>query len=198
MRSDRANFDVIARRDTAGAGERRSRGGFIRTSPGSYTTDRYTLLKSAFNCIHLWIPIRLYEASKAASREGLKVMKSSMVPGLIAAVAAMAFIAEGRAETPSTPKTDRGAIEKIVRDYLVEHPEIIEEALKALPCQTGDRAAAERPGRDRGEWRCVAGPPDDPGLWKPGRGRYHRRVLRLPVRLLQTLAEAGDGAAGDG
>ena len=59
-------------------------------------------------------------------------MKSRMVPGLIAAVAAMAFIAEGRAETPSTPKPDRGAIEKIVRDYLVEHPEIIEEALKAL------------------------------------------------------------------
>ena len=59
-------------------------------------------------------------------------MKSRMVPGLIAAVAAMAFVAEGRAETPSTPKPDRGAIEKIVRDYLVEHPEIIEEALKAL------------------------------------------------------------------
>ena len=59
-------------------------------------------------------------------------MKSRMVPGLIAAVAAMAFIAEGRAETPSTPKPDRGSIEKIVRDYLVEHPEIIEEALKAL------------------------------------------------------------------
>ena len=49
---------------------------------------------------------------------------------LAAAVAAMTAGAEGRAEAPA--KLDRQAIKEIVREYLIENPEVIEEAMRAL------------------------------------------------------------------
>ena len=49
---------------------------------------------------------------------------------LLAVLAGTAFIAEGRAESPPAP--DRAAIQEIVREYLIEHPEIIEQAFGVL------------------------------------------------------------------
>ena len=59
-------------------------------------------------------------------------MRTRILALLLAIVTAASFITVGRAEQPSIPALDRDAIRKIVRDYLVEHPEVIEEAMKVL------------------------------------------------------------------
>ena len=51
---------------------------------------------------------------------------------LLAMAAAAAFIPDSRAESPVTPNLDREAIREIVREYLLEHPEVIEEAIQVL------------------------------------------------------------------
>ena len=51
---------------------------------------------------------------------------------LLAIAAAAAFIPDSRAESPATPSLDREAVRKIVREYLLEHPEVIEEAIQVL------------------------------------------------------------------
>ena len=51
---------------------------------------------------------------------------------LLAIVTAASFITLGRAEQPSIPALDKDAIGKIVRDYLMEYPEVIEEAMQVL------------------------------------------------------------------
>ena len=51
---------------------------------------------------------------------------------LLAIAAAAAFIPGSRAESPATPDLDREAVRKIVREYLLEHPEVIEEAIRGL------------------------------------------------------------------
>ncbi len=66
---------------------------------------------------------------------------SGVVPGTlrrvtiaaaVAIVAAMSLPAGGRAETPAAAPPDRDAVRKIVREYLLEHPEVIEEAIGVL------------------------------------------------------------------
>ena len=66
---------------------------------------------------------------------------SGVVPGTlrrvtiaaaVAIVAAMSIPAGGRAETPAAAPPDRDAVRKIVREYLLEHPEVIEEAIGVL------------------------------------------------------------------
>ena len=64
--------------------------------------------------------------------EGLKPMRTRIAVLLLAVVTAAAFITVGRAEQPSIPALDRDAIGKIVRDYLMENPEVIEEAMQVL------------------------------------------------------------------
>ena len=59
-------------------------------------------------------------------------MRTRILALLLAIVTAASFITVGRAEQPSIPALDRDAIGKIIREYLVEHPEVIEEAMKVL------------------------------------------------------------------
>ena len=51
---------------------------------------------------------------------------------LLAIAAAAAFMPGSRAEPPAAPGFDRDAVRKIVREYLIEHPEVIEEAIQVL------------------------------------------------------------------
>lgn len=53
---------------------------------------------------------------------------------IAAALAALAFLAPVAAEAHSEhgAKPDKGAVERIVRDYLLENPEVIEEAIDVL------------------------------------------------------------------
>lgn len=54
-------------------------------------------------------------------------------PPLLAALAAMAFFAgEVHAQSPAGPGPDKAAVERIVRDYLLAHPEVVERALRIL------------------------------------------------------------------
>ena len=95
----------------------------------------------------------------------------------IAAAAAAAFIPDSRAECPATPGIDKESVRKIVREYLLEHPEVIEEAIQVLRAKRGIAGAGPRPRRAPRARRAVAVPPDVAGLGQP-EGRCHsRRVL---------------------
>ena len=80
-------------------------------------------------------------------------MKQRMLQLLAALVLMTALFAEGRAETPADPAPDRGAIERIVRDYLLNNPEIVGQALGLLreQRQAEERARAEAAIRENGE-----------------------------------------------
>ena len=58
---------------------------------------------------------------------------------LLAIAAAAAFIPDSRAESPVTPNLNREAVRKIVREYLLEHPEVIEEAIQVLQARRESR-----------------------------------------------------------
>ena len=58
---------------------------------------------------------------------------------LLAIAAAAAFIPDSRAESPATPGLDRESVRKIVREYLFEHPEVIEEAIQVLRAKRESR-----------------------------------------------------------
>ena len=52
---------------------------------------------------------------------------------IAAAVLAVSSLATaGRAETPAAAPPDRDAVRKIVREYLLKQPEVIEEAIQIL------------------------------------------------------------------
>ena len=51
---------------------------------------------------------------------------------LLAIAATTAFVPASRAESPAAAMPDRDAVRKIVREYLLEHPEVIEEAIRGL------------------------------------------------------------------
>ena len=70
-------------------------------------------------------------------------MRTEMLLTPLAAVAAAAFIAQARAEPPAA--LDRDAVKEIVREYLIEYPEVIEEALRVLQ----ERREVERRTRAR-------------------------------------------------
>ena len=66
---------------------------------------------------------------------------------LLAIAAATAFVPASRAESPAAAMPDRDAVRKIVREYLLEHPEVIEEAIRGLRAkQTRVRAALREHG----------------------------------------------------
>ena len=50
----------------------------------------------------------------------------------VAIVATLSVPAGGLAETPAVAPPDRDAVRKIVREYLLEHPEVIEDAIRVL------------------------------------------------------------------
>ena len=60
-------------------------------------------------------------------------MRARMVLGMLAAFASVALFTVGsRADSPPTPAIDKEAIGQIVREYLIEHPEVLEEAMQVL------------------------------------------------------------------
>jgi protein-disulfide isomerase len=64
------------------------------------------------------------------------------VIGLGAAVLGAAAALAATGATPSVATTDRTAIEKIVRDYILENPEILPEAMERLEAKTAAKAVA--------------------------------------------------------
>lgn len=62
-------------------------------------------------------------------REGMRGMRTAVALAA-AAIAALAAGAQARAEAPAA--LDRQAVGEIVREYLLENPEVIEEAMRAL------------------------------------------------------------------
>ena len=61
-----------------------------------------------------------------------RTMRHAAIAIAMATVAAMSIPTVSRAETPAASPPDRDAIRKIVREYLLEHPEVIEEAIRVL------------------------------------------------------------------
>ena len=60
-------------------------------------------------------------------------MRTRMVLGMLAAAVAVAlFTTASRADSPPAPALDKEAIGQIVREYLIEHPEVLEEAMRVL------------------------------------------------------------------
>ena len=89
----------------------------------------------------------------AGNRKEMQHMRYRVLAAL-AAFALMAGIAvESRARSAASPELDRGAIEGIVRDYLLRNPEVIEEAIGILRAkqQAEERARAQAAIRENGE-----------------------------------------------
>ena len=59
-------------------------------------------------------------------------MRSTMSLTLLAALACAALASDGWAQAEPQPPPDKEAVREIVREYLLEHPEVIEEAILAL------------------------------------------------------------------
>ena len=59
-------------------------------------------------------------------------MRHTILRAFAALVVMTSVIGQGRAETPADPSLDKDAIERIVRDYLLRNPEVIDEALGVL------------------------------------------------------------------
>ena len=59
-------------------------------------------------------------------------MRSTMSLALLAALACAALASDGWAQAEPQPPPDKEAVREIVREYLLEHPEVIEEAILSL------------------------------------------------------------------
>ena len=70
-----------------------------------------------------------------------------MKRAMVAAFAALCLMAPLAAEAHSNhgAKPDRAAVEKIVRDYLLKNPEVVEEAIGVLRAQSSRRSGASAP-----------------------------------------------------
>lgn len=85
-----------------------------------------------------------------------QVQGREIMIGLIAAAAGAAAVAVATSGTTPVGTADKAAIEKIVRDYILEHPEILPEAMERLQDResakavTANQKAVETP--FRGAW----------------------------------------------
>ena len=108
------------------------------------------------------------ERPETSNRKGRKQMRNPIACGLAAAAILVCAAGAGRADTPAGAEPDRKAVERIVRDYLLANPELVEEALKVLQArrQAEERARAEAAVRENaGELEAhpmspVSGNPD--------------------------------------
>ncbi len=66
-------------------------------------------------------------------------MRVRILLPLLAIATAAAFIPGSRAESPAAPGLDKEAVRKIVREYMIEHPEVIEEAIRGLQAKRESR-----------------------------------------------------------
>ena len=72
-------------------------------------------------------------------------MKSKIALALSAGLACAAIAGDGRAQPTPQPPPDKEAVREIVREYLLEHPEVIEEAIRALQAKRqADQVARTR------------------------------------------------------
>ncbi|MDE2881095.1 MAG: DsbA family protein, partial [Acidobacteriota bacterium] len=72
-------------------------------------------------------------------------MKSKVTLALSTALLCAAIAGDGRAQTDQQPPPDKEAVREIVREYLLEHPEVIEEAIRALQARRqADQVARTR------------------------------------------------------
>lgn len=72
-------------------------------------------------------------------------MRSKTALALSAALACAVIAGDAPAQTAPQPPPDKEAIREIVREYLLEHPEVIEEAIHALNAKRqADQAARTR------------------------------------------------------
>lgn len=94
----------------------------------------------------------------ASPRRGL--LRPLLLAGLVAGGAVAAYAAVGQAAAPSA--SDRAAIEAVVHDYILAHPEIIPQAMQRLrenqltQAVEENRSALETP--YRGAWEGAAQP----------------------------------------
>ena len=72
-----------------------------------------------------------------------KAVRRAVIAIAAATLAATSPASGGRAESAAAPAPDRDAVRKIVKEYLLEHPEIIEDAIRVL------QARRESQERDR-------------------------------------------------
>ena len=72
-------------------------------------------------------------------------MRSKVALVLSAVVAGAAIAGDARAQPEPQPPPNKEAVREIVREYLLEHPEVIEEAIRALQTRRqADQAARTR------------------------------------------------------
>ena len=74
-----------------------------------------------------------------SEQQGTPSMRVRILLPLLAIATAAAFIPGSRAESPAAPGLDKEAVRKIVREYMIEHPEVIEEAIRGLQAKRESR-----------------------------------------------------------
>ena len=79
-------------------------------------------------------------------------MRRWFIAPLIALLAAT-LLRPAMAQEDAPASIDRGAVEEIVRDYLLEHPEVLVEALTAYELKRREQAAAATGELTEGERR---------------------------------------------
>src|SRR5665213_3622433 len=83
----------------------------------------------------------------------------------------------------------RGSIETIVREYLVSHPEVIQEAMGELEKRQTAAEAEKHQAAVKEYSQKLFSSPNQVTLGNPERQRHLRRILRLQLRLLQARHE---------
>ena len=122
------------------------------------------------------------------------------IRALLTALAFVLFLAgAGRADTPPKPELDKDEVGRIVRDYLLANPEIVEAALQALRTRREAEALARAETAIRKNAEALLEHPMSPVSGNPEgdvtvveffdyRCGYCKRVLPTMVELLETDA----------
>ena len=79
-------------------------------------------------------------------------MRNRILLPLLAVIAGKAFVPNGRTGSAAAPMPDRDAVRRIVREYLLEHPEVIEEAIRVLQAK---RESEEQDRAQAGSGSCL-------------------------------------------
>ena len=113
---------------------------------------------------------------------------------LAPALFALAFCgAPSAASAQSFSDIQRGDIEVIVRNYLLKHPEVLEEAMAELGKRQSAAEAEKHAAGVTKNAEAIFNSPRGVTVGRQGRRRHHGRILRLQLRLLQTRHDRHDG-----
>ena len=107
-------------------------------------------------------------------------MRNRILLPLLAVIAGKAFVPNGRTGSAAAPIPDMDAVRRIVREYLLEHPEVIEEAIRVLQAK---RESEEQDRARAGSGSCL--PSCYSGFPSPSDSRLYRAnsLVERPVRL---------------